>query len=92
MTRAVVDMPVLLKLQRKVKELEEEKRSLFGQLNRREEVEQEKSKVGLTTDRVHVIYCLRRFIGIRSMRRRRWFALFKAKPCWWTDVIGPGYF
>uniref|UniRef100_A0A8C5BN78 Unconventional myosin-Va-like n=1 Tax=Gadus morhua TaxID=8049 RepID=A0A8C5BN78_GADMO len=44
-TRAAVDMPVLLKLQRKVKELEEEKRSLFGQLNRREEAEQEKSKV-----------------------------------------------
>ncbi|CAL8294783.1 unnamed protein product [Boreogadus saida] len=43
-TRAAVDMPVLLKLQRKVKELEEEKRSLFGQLNRREEAEQEKSK------------------------------------------------
>ncbi|CAL8356812.1 unnamed protein product [Lota lota] len=43
-TRPVVDMPVLLKLQRKVKELEEEKRSLFSRLNRREEVEQEKSK------------------------------------------------
>uniref|UniRef100_A0A8C5BMJ2 Unconventional myosin-Va-like n=1 Tax=Gadus morhua TaxID=8049 RepID=A0A8C5BMJ2_GADMO len=50
-TRAAVDMPVLLKLQRKVKELEEEKRSLFGQLNRREEAEQEKSKVGWTTAR-----------------------------------------
>ena len=66
-TRATVDMPVLLKLQRKVKELEEEKRSLFGQLNRREEAEQEKSKVGWTTARVHVNYCLMRVIGIRLM-------------------------
>ncbi|KAG7281019.1 hypothetical protein CRUP_016651 [Coryphaenoides rupestris] len=43
-TRPAVDMPVLLKLQRKVKNLEEEKRSLIGQLDRREEAEQEKSK------------------------------------------------
>ncbi|KAJ3597015.1 hypothetical protein NHX12_003415 [Muraenolepis orangiensis] len=43
-TRPAVDMPVLLKLQRKVKELEEEKRSLLGRLDRREEVEQDRSK------------------------------------------------
>ncbi|CAL8261416.1 unnamed protein product [Merluccius merluccius] len=43
-TRPAVDMPVLLKLQRKVTDLEEEKRSLLSRLDRREEVEQEKSK------------------------------------------------
>lgn len=47
MTRPTVDMPVLLKLQRKVKDLEEEKRSLIGRLDKREEAEQEKSKVRL---------------------------------------------
>ncbi|KAF7224229.1 unconventional myosin-Va [Nothobranchius furzeri] len=37
-----VDLPILLKLQRRVKELEEENRSLWQQLDKREEAQQEK--------------------------------------------------
>uniref|UniRef100_A0A3Q1JUY7 Uncharacterized protein n=1 Tax=Anabas testudineus TaxID=64144 RepID=A0A3Q1JUY7_ANATE len=39
-----MDLPVLLKLQRKVKELEQEKQSLRQQLDKREESQQEKTK------------------------------------------------
>ncbi|XP_034735918.1 unconventional myosin-Va-like isoform X2 [Etheostoma cragini] len=41
-TQATVDLPVLLKLQRRVKELEQEKRSLRQQLDNREDAQQEK--------------------------------------------------
>lgn len=44
-TQATVDLPVLLKLQRKVKELEQDKQSLWQQLENREEAQQEKAKV-----------------------------------------------
>lgn len=44
-TQLTVDLPVLLKLQRKVKELEQEKQSLWQQLDKREEAQQEKAKV-----------------------------------------------
>jgi len=59
-TRPAVDMPVLLKLQRKVKDLEEEKRSLIGRLDRREDAQREKSKVrsGPWDLRVTVVCCL----------------------------------
>lgn len=40
-----MDLPVLLKLQRRVKELEQEKQSLWQQLDKREEAQQEKAKV-----------------------------------------------
>ncbi|XP_069384282.1 unconventional myosin-Va-like isoform X1 [Paralichthys olivaceus] len=43
-TQAKVDLPVLLKLQRRVKELEQEKQSLWQQLDKREEAQQEKAK------------------------------------------------
>uniref|UniRef100_A0A667Z492 Myosin VAb n=1 Tax=Myripristis murdjan TaxID=586833 RepID=A0A667Z492_9TELE len=39
-----VDMPVLLKLQRRVKELEQEKQALHLQLDKKEEAQQEKAK------------------------------------------------
>ncbi|KAM4553693.1 unconventional myosin-Va-like isoform 1-T1 [Fundulus diaphanus] len=39
-----VDLPILLKLQRRVKELEEENRSLWQQLDKKEEAQQEKAK------------------------------------------------
>ncbi|XP_015256012.1 PREDICTED: unconventional myosin-Va [Cyprinodon variegatus] len=39
-----VDLPILLKLQRRVKELEEENRSLWHQLDKKEEAQQEKAK------------------------------------------------
>ncbi|XP_026221409.1 unconventional myosin-Va-like [Anabas testudineus] len=42
--QSTVDLPVLLKLQRKVKELEQEKQSLRQQLDKREESQQEKTK------------------------------------------------
>ncbi|XP_041853636.1 unconventional myosin-Va-like [Melanotaenia boesemani] len=38
------DLPILLKLQRRVKELEQENRSLWRQLDKREEVQQQKAK------------------------------------------------
>lgn len=44
-----MDLPVLLKLQRKVKELEQEKQSLWQQLDKREAAQQEKAKVGIKT-------------------------------------------
>ncbi|XP_029010006.1 unconventional myosin-Va-like isoform X2 [Betta splendens] len=43
-TESTMDLPVLLKLQRRVKELEQEKRSLQQQLDNREESQQEKEK------------------------------------------------
>ncbi|KAL6106593.1 myo5a [Pungitius sinensis] len=43
-TQATVDLPVLLKLQRKVKELEQDKQSLWQQLENREEAQQEQEK------------------------------------------------
>ncbi|XP_072242124.1 unconventional myosin-Va-like [Leuresthes tenuis] len=43
-TEATVDLPVLLKLQRRVKDLEQEKRSLWQQLDKREEAQQQKAK------------------------------------------------
>ncbi|XP_075883468.1 unconventional myosin-Va-like [Nelusetta ayraudi] len=39
-----VELPVLLKLQRRVKELEQDKQSLWQQLDKKEEVQQEKAK------------------------------------------------
>ncbi|XP_074488727.1 unconventional myosin-Va-like [Sebastes fasciatus] len=44
-TQATVDLPVLLKLQRKLKELEQDKQSLWQQLDTREEAQQEKAKM-----------------------------------------------
>lgn len=41
----MVDVSVLLKLQRRVKELEQEKQSLWEQLDKKEEARQEKAKV-----------------------------------------------
>nr|XP_033490156.1 unconventional myosin-Va-like [Epinephelus lanceolatus] len=43
-TQATVDLPVLLKLQRRVKELEQDKHSLLQQLDKKEEAQQEKAK------------------------------------------------
>ncbi|KAM4572313.1 unconventional myosin-Va-like [Odontesthes bonariensis] len=43
-TEATVDLPVLLKLQRRVKDLEQEKQSLWQQLDKREEAQQQKAK------------------------------------------------
>ncbi|XP_030586984.1 unconventional myosin-Va-like [Archocentrus centrarchus] len=43
-TQTAVDLPVLLKLQRRVKDLEQEKQSLWQQLDKREEDQQEKAK------------------------------------------------
>ncbi|XP_067446055.1 unconventional myosin-Va-like isoform X1 [Thunnus thynnus] len=43
-TQPTVDLPVLLKFQRRVKELEQEKQSLWQQLDNREEAQQEKAK------------------------------------------------
>ncbi|KAK1888111.1 Unconventional myosin-Va [Dissostichus eleginoides] len=43
-TPAAVDLPVLLKFQRRVKELEQEKHSLWQQLDKGEEAQQEKAK------------------------------------------------
>lgn len=43
-TQTAVDLPVLLKLQRRMKELEQEKQSLWQQLDKREEDQQEKAK------------------------------------------------
>uniref|UniRef100_A0A671VJS4 Myosin VAb n=1 Tax=Sparus aurata TaxID=8175 RepID=A0A671VJS4_SPAAU len=43
-TQATVDLPVLLKLQRRVKELEQDKQSLWQQLDTKEEAQQEKAK------------------------------------------------
>ncbi|XP_073327527.1 unconventional myosin-Va-like [Pagrus major] len=43
-TQATVDLPVLLKLQRRVKELEQDKQSLWQQLDNKEEAQQEKAK------------------------------------------------
>ncbi|XP_054476704.1 unconventional myosin-Va-like [Anoplopoma fimbria] len=43
-TQATVDLPVLLKLQKRVKELEQDKQSLWQQLDNREEDQQEKAK------------------------------------------------
>ncbi|XP_068168674.1 unconventional myosin-Va-like isoform X2 [Antennarius striatus] len=43
-TQSTADLPVLLKLQRRVKELEQDKQSLWKQLDKKEEVQQEKAK------------------------------------------------
>ncbi|XP_008287954.1 unconventional myosin-Va-like [Stegastes partitus] len=43
-TETTVDLPILLKLQRRVKELEQDKQSLLQQLDKREEAQQEKAK------------------------------------------------
>ncbi|KAM9352451.1 unconventional myosin-Va-like [Symphorus nematophorus] len=43
-TQATVDLPVLLKLQRRVKELEQDKQLLWEQLDKKEEAQQEKAK------------------------------------------------
>ncbi|KAF3688717.1 Unconventional myosin-Va Dilute myosin heavy chain [Channa argus] len=43
-TEPTMNLPILLKLQRRVKELEEEKHSLWQQLDKREEAQQEKAK------------------------------------------------
>ncbi|XP_068459809.1 unconventional myosin-Va-like [Clinocottus analis] len=43
-TQATVDLPILLKLQRRVKELEQDKQLLWQQLDNREEAQQEKAK------------------------------------------------
>ncbi|XP_044050300.1 unconventional myosin-Va-like isoform X2 [Siniperca chuatsi] len=43
-TQSTVDLSVLLKLQRRVKELEQDKQSLWQQLDKREEAQQEKAK------------------------------------------------
>lgn len=40
---------MLLKLQRRVKVLEQDKESLWQQLDKKEEVQQEKAKVGINT-------------------------------------------
>lgn len=40
-----MDLPVLLKLQRRVKDLEQEKQALWQQLDKKEEAQQEKAKV-----------------------------------------------
>lgn len=42
-----MELPVLLKLQRRVKELEHDKQSLWQQLDKKEEVQEEKAKVGI---------------------------------------------
>uniref|UniRef100_A0A7N8X613 Myosin VA n=1 Tax=Mastacembelus armatus TaxID=205130 RepID=A0A7N8X613_9TELE len=47
--QSTVDLSVLLKLQRRVKELEQEKQSLWQQLDKREEAQQEKAKVRTET-------------------------------------------
>uniref|UniRef100_A0A8C2ZTZ5 Myosin VA n=1 Tax=Cyclopterus lumpus TaxID=8103 RepID=A0A8C2ZTZ5_CYCLU len=44
-TQTTVDLPILLKLQRRVKELEQDKQSLWQQLDNGEEAQQEKAKV-----------------------------------------------
>ena len=44
-----MDLPVLLKLQRRVKELEQEKQSLWEKLDKKEEAQQEKAKVWTET-------------------------------------------
>uniref|UniRef100_A0A672IAL7 Myosin VAb n=1 Tax=Salarias fasciatus TaxID=181472 RepID=A0A672IAL7_SALFA len=41
---AAVDLPILLKLQRRVKELEQDKQALMEQLDKKEEAQQEKAK------------------------------------------------
>ncbi|TKS73569.1 Unconventional myosin-Va [Collichthys lucidus] len=43
-TQSTVDLPVLLKLQRRVKELEQDKQALWQQLDKKEEAQQEKAK------------------------------------------------
>ncbi|XP_039989596.1 unconventional myosin-Va-like [Xiphias gladius] len=43
-TQSTVDLPVLLKLQRRLKELEQDKQSLWQKLDKREEAQQEKAK------------------------------------------------
>ncbi|XP_068595560.1 unconventional myosin-Va-like [Brachionichthys hirsutus] len=43
-SQSTEDLPVLLKLQRRVKELEQDKQSLWEQLDEKEEVQQEKAK------------------------------------------------
>ncbi|XP_042351953.1 unconventional myosin-Va-like [Plectropomus leopardus] len=43
-TQATVDLPVLLKLQRRVKDLEQDKQALWLQLEKKEEAQQEKAK------------------------------------------------
>ncbi|XP_018521855.1 unconventional myosin-Va [Lates calcarifer] len=43
-TQPSVDLPVLLKLQRRVKDLEQEKQALWQQLDKKEEAQQEKAK------------------------------------------------
>ncbi|XP_034391292.1 unconventional myosin-Va-like isoform X1 [Cyclopterus lumpus] len=43
-TQTTVDLPILLKLQRRVKELEQDKQSLWQQLDNGEEAQQEKAK------------------------------------------------
>ncbi|XP_041794286.1 unconventional myosin-Va-like isoform X2 [Chelmon rostratus] len=44
-TQSTVDLPVLLKLQRRVKDLEQDKQTLWQQLDRKEEAQQENAKV-----------------------------------------------
>lgn len=44
-TQTKVDLTILLKLQRRLKDLEEENRSLWQQLDKKEEAQQEKAKV-----------------------------------------------
>uniref|UniRef100_A0A3Q3KQ43 Myosin VA n=1 Tax=Mastacembelus armatus TaxID=205130 RepID=A0A3Q3KQ43_9TELE len=53
---STVDLSVLLKLQRRVKELEQEKQSLWQQLDKREEAQQEKAKVRTETPRQELEY------------------------------------
>nr|XP_020479837.1 unconventional myosin-Va-like [Monopterus albus] len=43
-TQSTVELPVLLKLQRRMKELDQDKQSLLQQLDKREEAQQEKAK------------------------------------------------
>ncbi|XP_070827541.1 unconventional myosin-Va-like [Chaetodon trifascialis] len=43
-TQSTVDLPVLLKLQRRLKELEQDKQTLWQQLEKKEEAQQEKEK------------------------------------------------
>lgn len=66
-----MNLPVLLKLQRRVKELEQEKQSLWQQLDKREEVQQEKANVGTKTPLLFInggkIYIKQSFMSVKLL-------------------------
>uniref|UniRef100_A0A3P8W223 G protein subunit beta 5 n=1 Tax=Cynoglossus semilaevis TaxID=244447 RepID=A0A3P8W223_CYNSE len=58
--RSTMDLPVLLKLQRKVKELEKDKVSLWQQMDKKEEAQQENAKINVRKVIYFILFIMQR--------------------------------